>query len=88
MKMIKIGPFMQIRADASLNMQEAYDCDIESGSHWLSEEKSQLLNREFPTVCAMADLIEKERNQLRRQVATLQRILNRYRKGKHDQNRT
>lgn len=67
----KIGPWLSVWPHFEHNMQTAYDTDCEAGSHWLNEAKSDLLNREFPTVVAMARLIEEERNQLKKQLRQL-----------------
>lgn len=70
-KWTKIGPWLQVAPGFVPNMQTAYDTDCEEGSHWFSEEKCELLGREFPTVVAMARLIEGERNQLKKQLRQL-----------------
>lgn len=63
--MIKIGPILTIHSREFLpNMVEALCSDNERGSHHLNNLASEQLKREWPTVLAMADLIEKQRDAL------------------------
>lgn len=72
-KFIWIGPHLQVPRGATLRMQAAYETDMETGSHYLNNAASERLNSEFPTVVAMAGLIENERDQLKRKLQQLRR---------------
>lgn len=63
--MRKIGPILTVPDDFIPNMQDAYSADNERGSHHLNNEASKQLNRDWPTVIAMAALIEAERDSYR-----------------------
>jgi hypothetical protein len=69
--MRKIGPFLSLAIDEPLTMQTAYETDFESGSHWHSNALAKECNRQFPTIIAMAALIEKERDRLQAEVDRL-----------------
>lgn len=63
--MKKIGRHLTVPDNFVPNMQAAYEADNERGSHQLNNEASERLNLEWPTVIAMAALIERERDELR-----------------------
>lgn len=60
-----------------LNMQDAINCDCEEGAPWLSETKGRKLMDNYPTIFAMAQLIEKERDQLKAKLKRLQKKVKR-----------
>lgn len=62
--MKKIGPYLTVQDDFIPNMQDAYSADNERGSHHLNNAASEQLNQDWPTVIAMAALIEKQRDLL------------------------
>jgi len=64
--MKNIGPYMKVPDDYLPNMQDAYECDCETGSHELNNIAARQLNQEWPTVMAMAALIEQQRDELLR----------------------
>lgn len=74
-KLIRIGPILQVKPGTVLRMRLAYDTDMEKGSHWLNNAASEQLNADFPTIVAMAGLIENERDELRRKLRRIQRQL-------------
>lgn len=70
--MRKIGPWLQVsRKGYITNMQDAIDADTESGVAWMNDEAHERLSRVAPTILEMARLIEKERNELARQLRKL-----------------
>lgn len=69
----RIGPYLKLKHGSTLWIQTAIECDLECGSRWLAEVKAMRMNKEFPTIIAMAGLIEKERDSLRRRLRRLQR---------------
>lgn len=73
-RLVRIG-VMLVNQDYVPNMQDAYDADTESGAQWLNDQASVELCNKYPTVVAMAGLIEKERNKLKHEVQRLQRLL-------------
>lgn len=73
-KLIRIGPRLMVRRGTTLRMQMAYDTDMEKGAHWLNNAASEQLNGDFPTIVAMAGLIENERDQLKRKLRQLKRL--------------
>ncbi len=63
---IKIGPILTVHEEGYIpNMHDAYETDFEMGNHHLANAKAEEFNKQFPTVGAMAALIEKERDMLR-----------------------
>lgn len=75
--MVRIGPILQMRKGEPLTMQTAYDTDCETGVRWMNEEKSKELSQKFPTICAMAELIEKERDKYKREANRLKKLMSR-----------
>jgi hypothetical protein len=62
---IKIGSLTVLQEKGYIpNMCDAFEADLESGSHRLSNEQSERFNRDYPTILAMAHLIEKQRDYL------------------------
>jgi hypothetical protein len=63
--MKRIGPYLTVSDDNYLpRMQDAYDTDNERGSHALNNHASEMLGKQWPTVLAMAALIEQQRDEL------------------------
>lgn len=63
---IKIGPILTVyEPDYVPKLIDAILADNERGSHWLNNEAADRLRREWPTLLAMAELIEKERDELK-----------------------
>jgi hypothetical protein len=81
-RMLKIGPRLQVNRDGFVpNMQDAYETDMEWGSHALNNYFSEKFARDFPTIMAMAWLVEEDRDSLKRKVAKLERQLKATKKG-------
>jgi hypothetical protein len=66
---------MTVPDDFRTNMQSAFEADGEFGSHNLNNAMSRDLSQNWPTVLAMARLIEVERDNLLNEVALLKRII-------------
>lgn len=63
---LKIGPVLTVNTDDGYlpTMQDAYDTDGEKGAHWLNNAAADEFAKSYPTVIAMARLIEKQRDAL------------------------
>lgn len=65
-KLIKVGPYLTICTDGcELSMVDAFDVDLDMGSHHLTNRRHDWFNEHFPTIAAMSQLIEEERDRLR-----------------------
>lgn len=85
----QIGPLLQQASGEPLTMQAAYDTDVETGVRWMNEALSKELNEKFPTVVAMAGMIEQERDKYRREAKRLKKLMSRieqrYQQLQHNQ---
>jgi len=69
---LKIGPFLTVCRDEYIpNMVDAFVADNENGSHHLNNKAAEKLKAQWPTLLAMAELIEKQRDAL---LAAIQEI--------------
>lgn len=73
----QIGPVLQMDKSEPLTMQTAYETDCETGAQFTNDLKSKELDEKFPTICAMAELIEKERDKYKREVKRLKKLMSR-----------
>lgn len=82
---MKIGNLTVSRTEPYVpNMQDAYNCDLEWGSHGLNNWRSTQFAAGFPTVIKMAALIEKERDRLRKENQKLHQQLTKLKDKQHD----
>lgn len=82
---MKIGPILQVfdRDRYVPNMMDAYNTDFEMGDHYWTNQESERFHKRYPTIVAMSELIEKERDQLRKENNTLRKKL-KQQKGKKE----